>query len=352
MLSRRRTVALPRGRVWLTILLALPVSAEAADGNLLENGGFEEAESGWTLRASEVTDKEARTGKHALRVTPSVDETEPYSYQRARAHIQLRVGRFYRVDAWVKAKGAAEAKGKTLSLYTDAGGTTYSNPGDHGWEPVTQIFQAKKGGVTRVFVMCPKDVSGEFLVDDVAVRQIRDPSLKPATFEDGTMAGVTLSGKPLPIARVVKGSTPGGKHYLSVERGYAAFRLSRPIEDGNVEFSFLFKAVRRVTFELGGVGRLYLLPTINLGTGNSLGPALGVLSGDSWCRIRGIVRRRERTLDLTVTDFEDPLGSYDRKGVKLPNPIKSVGGMAFLNIVPSYTACLDDLYLGPVRQGN
>ena len=352
MLSRRRTVALPGGPVWLTFLLALPASADAADGNLLGNSGFEEAKSGWTLRASEVTDREARTGKHSLRVTPSLDETEPYSYQRARAHAQLEEGRFYRLDAWVKASGTAAAKTKTLSLYTDAGGTTCGNPDDHGWEPVTQVFRARKSGVTRVFVMCPKDVPGEFLLDDVTMRQIGDPSLKPATFEDGTMVGVTLSGEPLPIARVVKGSTPAGKHYLSVERGYAAFRLSRPIEDGSVEFSFLFKAARRVIFELGGVGRLYLLPTINLGTGSRLGPALGVLSGNSWCRIRGIIHRREQTLDLTVTDFEDPLGSYDRKGVKLANPIKRIGGMAFFSIVPSCRACLDDLYLGPVRQDN
>ena len=120
----------PAGWVWLTIPMLLsgvraaqPTSTDPADGNLLENGGFEEARSGWMLRASEVTDKEARTGTYSLRVTPSVDETDPYSYQRARAHVKLKEGRFYRLDAWVKAKGTAKAKAKPLSLYSAATAT-------------------------------------------------------------------------------------------------------------------------------------------------------------------------------------------------------------------------------------
>ena len=202
----------------------------------------------------------------------------------------------------------------------------------------------------NVFIMCHKDVSGEFCVDDVALHKIEDPTRKPVTFEDGTTAGLTLSGDPLPVARVVKGATPEGKSHLFFARGYAGLRLAQPIESGDVEFSFLFKATQRVTFELGGVGRLYLLPTINLGKGNGLGPALGTLNGNSWCRIRGIVHMSEQAFDLTVTDFDDPLGSFERKGIKVADPIKRIGGMAFFNIVPSCNACLDDIYLGPMRR--
>ena len=330
-----------------------PAASPAAAENLVRNGGFEEGHAGWEVKRAAVTDREAHTGKCALYVNPAADPpaASTYGYQRAFFQTPALVsGRFYRADAWVKARGFAGDREKALSLYTDDGGSVFTNPGNHDWEPLTHVFQARRDGSARLYLMCPEQTVGEYLVDDVRLRECPDPGLTAAGFEDGTLCGAALyGGEPLPVARVVQGATPGGTRYLDLGRGSIGFRPAKPGESGDVEFSFLVRTTRRATVDVAGIRLELPLITIRPAQGPALG--LGLMNPGTWYRFRGVIHLATQTYDLAVTDFADPLGSFARTALQPPSPIKSISGL-WVNAEPDSGTAVDDLYVGPVQAGN
>ena len=339
--------------------------AGAAAPNLLRDSSFEDTASVWQLMGTaNITSQEARTGSKSLSFkgdrNPQAKDNDACGYRGVSG---LKPGQFYRVDVWVKTKGLPQDRPVVVGPYLDGIGTFPTNQDDHDWELVTGYFQAKDSNPSRVYLLgrtgyLPDQTgpAGEVFFDDVSLRECADPLLNPVTFEDGTMLGIGYVQNPSSVARVVKMKTPlGGSYCLFVAPASCTLSLPKPVTSGRAEFSFLIN--------LKGSGRIRVGNTLSLAlrldflpnllnyedkAGTVVGTSLGPVSPDRWYRVRGIINLDSQTYDLEVTDYEDSLGSFTRKGLHFFRPMKEVNFM-YIEGNAKEGVFYDDIYLGPVR---
>lgn len=333
---------------------AVPVFAAGTTApNLLKDGSFEDTTPAWALLGTaSITTREAHSGKQSLFIKgdPKVKagETMPYCGVPG-----LKPGQFYRVDAWSKTKGLEKSYTVVSGPYMDDYGSFLINQDDHDWEQVTGFFRAKNDTPFRLYLLGNTGPAGEAFFDDVSLRECDDPTLKPVTFEDGTMFGVGYCENPDSIARVVKMKSPQGDDYcLSVAPASCVLSLTKPVTSGLAEFSFLVNLKGSGTIAVGNALRLDFLPGINnyeLKDGQVVPVSLGTISPNRWYRFRGIINLDNQTYDLEVTDYEDELGSFTRKGLHFIRQLKEAPYMYLVGNTKN-GVFFDDVYLGPVRE--
>lgn len=311
--------------------------------NLLRNDGFEDAKGQWELRQhAAITNLQAHTGAQALMLNA------PGTGQRSDAFqgIGLKTGQFYRVDAWIKTDGLAPDDKGFASLYTDGMGSFLATGGNHDWELITGCFLAKSNTTDRVYLFFTDAASGAAFFDDVLCRPCDDPSTSPVTFEDGSVFGLQFY-RPGTLASVVTEKTPGGTRCLFLQ-GIASYRLSQPLTTGPIVFHFLINVKgRRTDVGIGTVSLIFTGTLVNEETvnGKKANNPLGAVVPERWYEIRGTIHLDTQTYDLTVTDFEDPLYSFSRKGLLFSGTMDKVGGMS-INARKG-GAWFDDIYVGP-----
>lgn len=331
-------------------LIGLVYAPAWGQTNLLRNGGFEDANPQWDLRpgSSEASQKVVITNYQAHGGTQALMLNAPGIGQRSEACqtiTGLKTGQFYRVDAWVKTDGLAPDDKGAASLYAASMGSFVATGGNHDWEWITGWFQAKSNTAENVYCFYTDASSGAAYFDDVSCRPCDDPSVSPLTFEDGSTLGLQFT-RPGTMADVVAEKKPRGTRCLCLQ-GSASYRLSRPLTVGPVAFHFLIKVKGRVQVGIGTVNLSFAQTLVNEETvsGKKAGNPLSALASERWYEVQGLIHLATQTCDLAVTDFEDPLYSFSRKGLLFSGVMDKVGGLS-LNARKG-TAWFDDIYVGP-----
>ena len=339
-IARRNLTATAVG---LVLILAVTAPGAEREVELLQNGGFKQGTSAWSGQGgAELSDLEARTGKRSVRLTAG---------QRVLFGTRLlEQGQLYRADAWIKVRNASGERKVAPLLVVEQQGS-YSSAGNHDWERVSHLHKAARSGPVQVCVICPEGMRGEVYADDLSFRPCEDPHLKALDFEDGSTLGVVFYHEPRPIYRVVEGATPNGKRYLAMSPGTsAAYVLSQPVTRGDTEFDFTFKSEKTFRVSLGGAGfSLEMIPRLRIVQGEGGAVSMGTINPGSWCRVRGVIHLDQHTLDLQVTDFDDPLGSFEKKDAQMRQEKLGVTNVWF-NSADKGETCLDAIYIGPVRR--
>ena len=167
------TVTFPRTRGQTAILLLLAACGRGRSA-LVENGGFEDGLAGWTAEGGVVADA---PGAHGGR-TCAGGAVAGKGWTLAQAGLPVTKGRTYRVDAWVRANGAA-----SLALWTQEKGPKDAQRAavweDVGadWTPVAAFVTAARNEklTLRFAAKADGDEAASVFLDDVAVTEATLP---------------------------------------------------------------------------------------------------------------------------------------------------------------------------------
>ena len=203
--------------VLLTVLAALPLYATQAAENQMRNGDFEQGIAGWhAYRAKSGTPSAltpsatAHTGKGALRVETPGEKTLEGAVTGVRG---LKVGRRYRLTAWLKGAG-------TVMLAANSGGWTYGAKkaltGD--WEQREISFYAKTAGASVDIITTGKHTEKvTFWIDDVEMTEMAPEKVLPTA----DVSPVYFEAEDYPAnAKVVNDETAHGGEAAQGARWY------------------------------------------------------------------------------------------------------------------------------------
>ena len=157
----------------------------------LENGGFETGDtSGWTVyNGSKVTTEKPHSGTYSLHAYGS--SWNGIAYQ----DIPVTNGRTYELSFWYYNNVGFNYSIKGQTSGTTYAGTWKNNTGE--WTQVKHQFLATDESMIRLnFSGLSADTSPDFYLDDVQLKELKDPSndgyIKNGDFETGTNVGWTV----------------------------------------------------------------------------------------------------------------------------------------------------------------
>ena len=157
----------------------------------LENGGFETGDkSGWTTYYGSVKTEAAHSGKYGYHAVGS-SGWAGILYQ----DIPVTNGRTYELSFWYKA-----TVGFNYKIIGQTSGTSYAatwKGSTSEWTQIKHQFLATDESMIRLnFSGLSADTSPDFYLDDVQIKELKDPSndgyIKNGDFETGTNVGWTV----------------------------------------------------------------------------------------------------------------------------------------------------------------
>lgn len=170
----------------LTLLVPVGVTANAADGNLVSNGGFESGTAeGWSPRGGNetltVTSDTAYSGRYSLLVTDREENWNGASYDLTGI---MQAGRTYDITAYVKARAgqsSSHTEQATLTVQrTDSDGEHYDSVAycvdinENNWTKLSGRYTLTASGQlsgVSVYIESPDDTL-EYYIDDVSVVEV------------------------------------------------------------------------------------------------------------------------------------------------------------------------------------
>ncbi|MDH6125156.1 glycosyl hydrolase family 18 protein [Kitasatospora sp. GP82] len=188
--------------VLVGLLLATP-GAQAADVDLIANGGFENGLTGWSCTASsgQVTGTQARSGSSALQATPSGSDNAQCSQS-----VTVTPSSTYTLSAWVQGP----------YVYLGATGTGGADPSTWSsgtsWNQLTTTFTTGPSTTTVTVYLHGWYDQGPYLADDVS---LTGPGTPPPSQSPTGSPTQSPSPSPSPSPTVTPPSTGLPKHILT-----------------------------------------------------------------------------------------------------------------------------------------
>jgi hypothetical protein len=151
----------------------LAVSCGRPHGADVVNGGFEDGLDGWTADGGAAV---VESGAHSgMRCAGGAADEKGWSLSQS--DVGVAKGRTYRVDAWVRANGAA-----SVALYTDESGkkdeqrTAVWAYLPDAWTPVSAYVTAKRDGKLTLRFAATSDAKAAVFLDDVSLHEASPPT--------------------------------------------------------------------------------------------------------------------------------------------------------------------------------
>ncbi|MPY30369.1 chitinase [Streptomyces adustus] len=164
-------------------IAALTPTAQAADAELIRNGGFEAGLDGWSCTAGKTVTSPVRTGASALQATPAGND-----YAQCSQTVTVQPNSQYTLSGYVRGSyvylGASGTGTTDVSTWTQAASD---------WQQLTTTFRTGASTTQVTIYTHGWYNTGAYYADDVSVFGPGAPAGQPPAVPTGLTAGATTS---------------------------------------------------------------------------------------------------------------------------------------------------------------
>ncbi|MGX1549027.1 chitinase [Streptomyces adustus] len=218
-------------------IAALTPTAQAADAELIRNGGFEAGLDGWSCTAGKTVTGPVRTGTSALQATPAGND-----YAQCSQTVTVQPNSQYTLSGYVRGSyvylGASGTGTTDVSTWTQAASD---------WQQLTTTFRTGASTTQVTIYTHGWYNTGAYYADDVSVFGPGAPAGQPPAVPTGLKAGATTSSSVALSWSAASGAT-----------SYAVYRDGVKVQTVNGTSATVtgLAAATAYTFQVAGVNNV------------------------------------------------------------------------------------------------